>query len=277
MGRLDRKVVLITGTGGGQGRAASRLFADEGAIVVGADLDADGAAETERLVLERGGQMRSSHPVDLADEEQVSAWVTEAASRYGGIDVLYNNAGAARFAAIAEQSADDWHFTVRNELDLVFVACKAAWPYLKRRRSASVINIGSTAGVSGSMTFLRTAHTAAKGAVIALTKQLAAEGAPHGIRVNCISPGVIQTPASRAAVFDLPGHPMATIERSVPLRRLGVPDDVARAALFLASNDASYITGVNLVVDGGLSAVLPGEPTGPESAPAAAPDAARIG
>jgi meso-butanediol dehydrogenase / (S,S)-butanediol dehydrogenase / diacetyl reductase len=121
-----------------------------------------------------------------------------------------------------------------------------------------VINtVGSTAGLTGSLTNARAAHTASKGAVIALTRQLAAEGAPHGIRAVCVSPGLISTEGSRANLLS-PDHPMRTIDASIPLGRLGTPEDVVSAAAFLASDEAAYITGANLVIDGGWSAVLPG-------------------
>jgi NAD(P)-dependent dehydrogenase (short-subunit alcohol dehydrogenase family) len=256
-GRLAGKVALITGTAGGQGRAAALLFAAEGATVVGTDANAAGAAETVGTVRAAGGRMDSIHPLDLTDEAGVYAWVNSAADRHGGIDILYNNAGATRFAPIAETSYADWSFVLRNELDIVFLVTKHAWPLLIARGGGSILLVGSTAGLSGSLTNARVAHSAAKGGVVALTRQLAAEGAAHGIRANCISPGMIRTPATEADLL-APDHPMRTIARAIPLGRIGSPDEVARCALFLASDESSYVTGANLVVDGGWSAVLPG-------------------
>jgi meso-butanediol dehydrogenase/(S,S)-butanediol dehydrogenase/diacetyl reductase len=256
-GRLKDKVVLITGTGSGQGRAAALLFASEGAVVVGTDIDAQGAVETVEMVLESGGHMTSTHPLDLGDEEAVKEWIDAAALEHGGIDVLYNNAAATRFSPIAETSYDDWSFTLRNELDIVFLATKHAWPHLISRGGGSVLLVGSTAGITGSTTNTRIAHTAGKGGVVAMTRQLAGEGAVHGIRANCISPGMIATPASEATLLAA-GHPMRGIASAIPLGRIGRPEEVARCALFLASEDSSYVTGANLVVDGGWSAVLPG-------------------
>jgi len=255
--RLAGKVALITGTAGGQGRAAALLFAAEGATVVGTDVNQDGAAETVELVRAAGGLMDSTHPLDLADEEGVRTWVDGAAQRHGGIDVLYNNAGATLFSPIAETSYADWSFVLRNELDIVFLATRAAWPHLVARGGGSVVLVGSTAGITGSMTNPRIAHTVTKGGVVAMTRQLAAEGAPHAIRVNCVSPGMIRTPATEGDLL-APDHPMRTIARAIPLGRIGAPEEVARCALFLASDEASYVTGANLVVDGGWSAVLPG-------------------
>ena len=256
-GRLAGKVALITGTASGQGRAAALLFAAEGATVAGTDINPDGAAETVALVRATGGRMDSTHPLDLNDEDGVKAWIDAAAAAHGGIDILYNNAGATRFSPIAETSHADWSFTIRNELDIVFLATKHAWPHLVARGGGCVLLVGSTAGITGSVTNTRIAHTASKGGVVAMTKQLAAEGAAHGIRANCISPGMIATPATaRDLLTD--DHPMRTIARAIPLGRIGTPEDVVRCALFLASDEASYVTGANLVIDGGWSAVLPG-------------------
>jgi NAD(P)-dependent dehydrogenase (short-subunit alcohol dehydrogenase family) len=239
-GRLAGKVALISGTARGQGEAAARRFAAEGAAVVGGD------------ILEGDGVPR----LDVTDERSVAAWIDGAIAEHGQIDVLYNNAGAVRFGAVDEQSFADWRFTLAAELDSVFLTCKHAWSHLKASRGV-IVNIASTAGMTGSMTNQRVAHSASKGGVISATRQLAAEGAPHGIRANAISPGMISTPGSRANVLAA-DHPMRTIAQAVPLRRLGTESDVVNAAVFLASDEAAYITGTNLVVDGGWSAVLPG-------------------
>lgn len=257
MNRLAGKVALITGTASGQGRAAALLFASEGAIVVGTDVQPDGAARTVDMVRAAGGSMDSTHPLDLSDENGVRSWVDEAARKHGGIDILYNNAGACRFSPIDETAFADWSFTIRNELDIVFLATKHAWPHLVARGGGSVVLVGSTAGITGSVTNHRIAHTASKGGVVAMTKQLAAEGARHGIRANCISPGMVGTPASQSTLL-ADDHPMRSVAASIPLGRIGTPEEVVRCALFLASDEASYVTGANLVVDGGWSAVLPG-------------------
>jgi meso-butanediol dehydrogenase / (S,S)-butanediol dehydrogenase / diacetyl reductase len=256
-GRLAGKVALITGTASGQGRAAALLFAAEGATVAGTDIDAPGAAETADLVCARGGRMDSTHPVDLADEATVKAWIDAAAARHGGIDILYNNAATTRFSPVAETSYADWSYTLRNELDIVFLATKHAWPHLIARGGGCVLLVGSTAGITGSLTNTRIAHTAGKGGVVAMTRQLAAEGAAHGIRANCVSPGMIATPASASTLL-AEDHPMRTIAKAIPLGRIGTPEEVAQCALFLVNDEASYVTGANLVIDGGWSAVLPG-------------------
>lgn len=240
-GRLAGRIVLITGTAGGQGAAAAELFAAEGATVVGCDIaPVDGSA-----------------PVDLTDEDQVCRWVASAVAAHGRVDVLYANAGATRFAPLEEVTKAEWDWVIRHELDIVFLPVKHAWPHLKASGHGSVVLVGSTAGLTGSRTNTRVAHTVTKGGVIALTRQLAAEGAPHGIRVNCVSPGMVETPATRGDLL-AEGHPMRDIARAIPLGRVGRAEEVARCALFLASDEASYVTGANLVVDGGWSSVLPG-------------------
>ena len=131
-----------------------------------------------------------------------------------------------------------------------------------KRHGGSVILVGSTAGLTGSLMLMRSAHTATKGGVIALTRQLAAEGAWHGIRVNCISPGMVMTPATQDDIFGDPDHPVYRIRDHIPLGRIGTPEDIAPCALFLAGDESSYMTGANLVIDGGWSVVLPGAPAG---------------
>ena len=255
--RLQDKVVLLTGTARGMGRAAALRFASEGAIVAGCDLDGGGTVATLET-LEQAGGRGSAHTVDVTSETAVRGWVGETAERFGRVDVLYANAGAVRFSPIDEQSFEDWRFTLAAELDSVFLAAHHAWPHLKAARGA-IITIGSTAGLTGSLTNARAAHTASKGGVIALTRQLAAEGAPHGVRANCISPGMIATEGSRENLL-APDHPMRAVAAAIPLGRLGTPDDVIGAAVFLAGDEAGYITGANLVIDGGWSSVLPGAP-----------------
>lgn len=253
--RLAGKVAVITGTGSGQGRAAALLFAAEGATVVGCDRNGDRDAETAAMVKAAGGTMTST-VLDLTDENEVTAWAAETVAVHGRVDVLYANAAATTFGPVETVSLEDWHFALTYELDVVFLPVKHFWAALGASGSGAIVLVGSTAGVTGSTTNLRAAHTVTKGGVVALTKQLAAEGAPHGIRVNCVSPGMIRTPATERHLL-APDHPMNTIWKSIPLRRIGTPEEVVRCALFLASAEASYVTGANLMVDGGWSAVLP--------------------
>jgi meso-butanediol dehydrogenase/(S,S)-butanediol dehydrogenase/diacetyl reductase len=247
--RLEGKVALITGIGGGMGREAATRFAAEGATVVGCDLNAEGLGETVKAVRDAGGQIVGSAPVDVGDAVAVAQWIDDAAQQYGGIDILYNNASIQRFGAIDEISVDDWNFAIDMELNLVFYAVRAAWKHLKVRGGV-IVNIGSIAGTRGVEFMPQNAHGAAKAGVINLTQQLAVEGGPHGIRAVCISPGFIRTPATQFLVDDPPAPLKATWDR-IPLGRVGEPADVVNAAVFLASDEASWITGVNLVVDGG--------------------------
>jgi meso-butanediol dehydrogenase / (S,S)-butanediol dehydrogenase / diacetyl reductase len=256
-GRLAGKVAAITGTASGQGRAAALTFAREGATVVLCDLDLDGAAATVAAVRAAGGRAEEPRRVDLTDETAVGAWAAEVGTTHGLVDVLYANAAATRFAPVEEISYTDWRWNFRHEVDVVFLPVRAFWPLLAAAARSTVVLVGSTAGVTGSVTNGRLAHTATKGSVLAMTRQLAAEGARRGIRVNCVSPGMIRTPATEADLLAA-HHPMRTIADRIPLGRIGAPEEVAACALFLASEEASYVTGTNLMVDGGWSAVLPG-------------------
>lgn len=246
-GQLDGKVALITGTGGGQGRAAALRFAAAGAAVVGCDLKTEGNLETLELVRAAGGEIHTMEPVDLGDADACRRWIEAAAALHGRIDILYNNASAAKFAPFETMSIEDWQFTIRNELDIVFFATRFAWPYLQKRGGV-VINTASVAGIAGSGPG-GAAHSATKGAIIALTKQLASEGAPHGIRVVAISPGLIETPGTSPLLADPQLREMLLARNMI--RRAGQPEDVSGVAVFLASSDAAYITGANIVVDGG--------------------------
>lgn len=255
-GRLDGKVVLLTGIGGGMGRVTARLFAGHGAVVVGCDLDSARAAETVRLVQEDGHAIDATAPVDLTSRDAVERWIGDAAARHGRVDVLYNNASLPRFAPFAQMSDEDYRFTLRNELDLVWLASHVAWPHLALTGGA-IVNIGSGAGLQGVRALPQAAHAAAKGAVIALTRQLAAEGAAVGIRVNCVSPGVMATPPVLAMLDELGEDAPVTsvLERTID-GRPGDPLAVAYAGLYLSSDEATWVTGVDLSVDGGAGVMM---------------------
>jgi NAD(P)-dependent dehydrogenase (short-subunit alcohol dehydrogenase family) len=253
-GRLAGSAVLVTGTGGGIGRATALVCAREGAHVIGCDLDRAAAQETGELIRTAGGRTDTVAPVDLATEEGARRFVDSAATLAGGIDVLVNNASAIRFGAIDELSYADWSFTIRHELDIVFLVTRAAWPHLVRRGGGSIVNVGSIAGSRGTFFTPQNAHGAAKGGVLALTYQLAVEGGPKGIRVNAVSPAMTETPQTLPTLID-PDGPAEAIRNSVPLRKWGQPSDVAHAILFLASSEASHVTGANIPVDGGAAAV----------------------
>jgi NAD(P)-dependent dehydrogenase (short-subunit alcohol dehydrogenase family) len=252
MNRLAGKVALITGTGGGQGCVAALHFAREGAIVVGCDVDRAAHEETARLMAAEGYTLHGDAPVDLGDHEQARRWVESSAEQLGHIDILYNNASAAKFGGVGDMAIEDWHFTIRNELDLIFFTTKYAWRHLSVRGGV-VINIASTAAWGGSKAAGISAHSAAKGAVVSFTRQLAVEGAPLGIRAVSISPGFVRTPGT-AAFVDNPVTRRIILD-GVLQDRPGEPEEVVSLALYVASDEARFMTGSDLVVDGGLLAI----------------------
>ena len=252
-GRLEGKVALITGVAGGIGAVAAARFAAEGARVVGCDLDKDGAAATEEVVRAAGGEITVFGGVDLGDAAAASEWVDAAVATYDGIDVLYNNASTQRFAPLDDLTVEDWDFTMRNELDLVFYTVKAAWPHLKANGGGSIVNVGSIAATRGVEFMAQNAHSTAKGGVVALTLQLVVEGGPHGIRANVISPGLVETPNTAPMLADPPERLRRVVLDRIPLGRHGRPEDIVNAAVFLASDEAAWISGAHLVVDGGGS------------------------
>ncbi len=249
-GRLKDKVAFITGTGGGQGRAAALLFAKEGAKIVGCDVKKEGGEETAAMIKAAGGDS-VFRVVDLGEGDQVKSWFDWGVSQYGAMDILYNNAGLCKFAPIEQMTWEEWQFTIHNELDLIYWACHHAFPLMKAR-GGSIINTASMAGMIGFPELGNFAHGATKGGVIALTKQLAAEGAVHGIRANSISPGLVATPQTDP----LKAHPLyqSLLDKHM-IKRAGTPDDIAYCALYLASDiEAGWVTGANFVIDGGMTA-----------------------
>jgi len=255
MGRLEGKIAFITGIASGQGRETALLFAAEGAQVLGCDLDEAGAEETVRTVTDAGGSIRSFAPVDLCDPDAAARWVHDGVVLAGGIDVLHNNAALARAGSIVSTSLEDWRFTLANEVDLLFHVTRAAWPHLVARGGGSIITTASVVALRPSPGWL--AHATAKGAAIAFAQQLAAEGAPHGVRSNAISPGMIETPQIRAVVEAGVRVP------PIPLGRMGQPADVAACALYLASDESRWVTGANFVVDGGVAGTRAAAPPDP--------------
>jgi meso-butanediol dehydrogenase / (S,S)-butanediol dehydrogenase / diacetyl reductase len=254
MGRLDGKRALISGTGGGIGRAAALLFAREGAHVVGCDLNPATSEETVKLARDGGGWMDAVAPADLATEAGARQWVHAAVDLAGGVDILVNNASAIRFGPIDKLSFADWSFTIRHELDIVFLCTQAAWPHLVAAGGGAIVNVASISASRGAFFMPQNAHGAAKGGVLALTYQLVIEGGPHGIRVNAVSPAMTETPHTTPLLAD-PEGPATSIAARVPLGRWGQPEDVANAILFLASDEASHVSGANIPVDGGAAVV----------------------
>jgi len=251
-GRLENKVALITGTAQGQGRVAALRFAKEGAKIVGCDLNAGGNRETVRRVRENGGEMVSIEPLDLCKPDEVKKLVNLTEETYGRLDILYNNASAPRFAMLTEMSQEDWQFTIDNELSLIFYVVKAAVPLMIKSGGGSIINISAIAAIAGQPVIGAFAHAATKAGVLGVSKSMAYELAPHGIRSNAIVPGMISNPDKKG----LEENPRVKelVSSKILLRRIGKPEDVVNAALFLASDESGYITGASLVVDGGWTA-----------------------
>jgi len=253
MGILHAKIALVTGTGGGLGRAAAQTFAREGAKVVGCDINVEANEETVELVRRAGGKMSGIAPVDLTSPEQARKMVDDAAGIYGGLDVIYNNAAIQYFGPMPDFSIENWRATIAGELDIPFFVSKFAWPHLRQRGGGVIINIASLAGVIAGETPPMVGHVAAKAGVIAMTRQFALEGARDGIRAVAISPGPILTPASARDLGDNQAARDAITKKTL-LKRFGRPEEIVELAAFVASDRASYITGANYVVDGGASA-----------------------
>jgi NAD(P)-dependent dehydrogenase (short-subunit alcohol dehydrogenase family) len=248
--RLEGKRVLITGTAGGQGEAAQAMFAREGARIIGCDVQ-EGAAEKTADALRAEGHDVTGSTVDLADAEAAARWIDESAEQLGGIDVLYNNAAGAGFAPFAEMSLELWRHVIHVELDIVFHTTQPAWRHLRATGNSSIINTASMSGLRGIAPLGQAAHSAAKGGVIALTRSLAAEGAPDGIRANTISPGFVKSPATDKFV----GDELRAFQMGMHLiRRPGLGEDIAHLAVYLASDESVWVTGQNYSIDGGVTA-----------------------
>ena len=252
MARLDGKVALITGAGNGMGRVASTLFAGEGARVVVADWSEDGGRETVAAVEAAGGEA-AFVKVDVADAAEVEAMIAFTMERFGALHVLYNNAGIfpADDGGVTETPEATWDRVMDINLKGVWLGCKYGVPAMLESGGGSIVNVASFVALMGAAT-AQIAYTASKGGVLAMTREIAVEYGRRGIRANSLCPGPISTPMLEELMSD----PARKARRLVhiPMGRLGDAEELARAALFLASDESSFMTGAQLVVDGGITA-----------------------
>jgi NAD(P)-dependent dehydrogenase (short-subunit alcohol dehydrogenase family) len=250
LGRLDGKACVITGAGGGMGREAAIVFTEEGARVCVADVDLDLADETVSLC---GGEAFAVR-ANVADENDVRSMMGQAAERFGGLDVLYNNAGISPSddGSVLETTEEAWQRVQDVNTKGVFLCCKHGIPHLLARGAGSVINVASFVAILGAATS-QISYTASKGAVLALSRELAVQFARQGVRVNALCPGPVETPLLLSIYGD---DPAALERRRVhwPTGRLGKPREIVNAALFLAGEESSFVSGAAFVVDGGLTA-----------------------
>ena len=250
---LEDRVALITGSGSGQGRAAAVLFAEQGARVAVIDIDDAGASETVRMVEAKGGEVIALH-ADVATPGDCDEMIAATFDRWGRLDVLYNNAAVQMSGRLVECAEQDWDLTIATNLTAIFRACRAAIPRMLEGGYGSIVNTASTLGLIGSEGYA--AYGAAKAGLVALTKQVAAEYGPV-VRANVIAPGSIDTPRFHKVLDNTPNAEqfLDMLMRNMPLKRLGTADDIARAALFLASPESAYTSGAVIPVDGGLAAM----------------------
>ena len=252
MGRLDGKVALITGGASGMGMIASKLFASEGASVVLTDITDDAGEQVAEQIRADGGDATCQH-ADVSNESDAQAMVDRAVRTYGGLSILYNNAGVMLHADGSVDSTDEsvWDLTLGINVKGVAHGCKYGIPAMIDSGGGSIINVASFVAWMGAATS-QTAYTASKGAVLAMTREIAVEYARKGVRCNALCPGPIDTPLLAELLSD-PGRRQRRFVH-IPMGRLGQAEELARAALFLASDDSSYMTGASLVVDGGITA-----------------------
>jgi meso-butanediol dehydrogenase / (S,S)-butanediol dehydrogenase / diacetyl reductase len=251
--RFSGKVAVITAAASGIGAAAAARLAREGAHVYLSDIDGEGLARQADSLSDVSGQI-STIVTDVTAPTEVAALIGTAAREQGRLDILINNAGMGSFGRVTEVAPEDWHRVFKICVDSIFYASRNAIPHLTKT-SGNIVNTASISGLFGDYGFA--AYNAAKGAVVNLTRNMALDYSRENIRVNAVCPGLIATPLS----LKLRGNEavMAEYDRLIPLGRAGQPEEIASAIAFLASDDASYVTGVNFAVDGGLTAAT-GQP-----------------
>lgn len=250
--RLHNKVAIVTGIGNGIGKACALMFAAQGAQVMGCDIVTELTEQTQAQAKQQGLEI-SIVTCDLTQPEQVQALVVATLEKFGRVDVLVNAAAFAHFHSIEELSYQHWKQTLVGELDVVFLLCKEAWHALKQQ-GGSIINFASAnawMALEGSPAL---AHCAGKGGVLAMTRQLAMEGGAFQIRANSISPGLIETAATRAHMQEDPAFQQQALSKQILRQRIGRPEDIAWAAIYLASDESAWVTGTDLKVDAGATA-----------------------
>ncbi len=252
MGRLDGKVALITGAASGIGAVAARLFAGEGARVVVADVSDDAGRATVEEIEAAGGQAAYVH-ADVSNADDARAMVAFAMERFGSLDVLHNNAGVfpAADGSVTDTDEDVWDLVMRINLKGVYLGCRFGIPAMLEGGGGSIVNVASFVALMGAAT-PQIAYTSSKGGVLAMTREIAVEFARRGIRANALCPGPIETPLMAELLADPDRRQRRLVH--IPIGRFGRPDEIANAALFLASDESSFMTGAALVVDGGITA-----------------------
>jgi NAD(P)-dependent dehydrogenase (short-subunit alcohol dehydrogenase family) len=248
--RLSGRVAVVTGAAQGIGRASAERFAAEGAAVVAADVALEEGKAVEAAIRATGARA-TFVPTDVSDPPQLAAMIETAVREYGRLDVLFNNAGIGRFLRFDELTVEEWDRVFAIDLRATFVACRLALPHLRKTRGV-ILNTASQSGLQGQAK--NEAYCAAKGGVILFTRSLARELAPEGIRVNCICPGGVDTKLLKTFAESAASTGPGSLASRSPLGRLCRPEEVAAAALFLVSDDASFVTGIALPVDGGATA-----------------------
>lgn len=250
--RLEGKVALITGAGVGIGRATALLFAQEGASVVVVDRNEETARETAETIVREGGRAISVR-ADVSQTEDIQRMFAETIHAFGKLNIVFNNAGIVKQGRVEDSTEQDWEEQIATTLTSVFLGCKYAIPLLREQGGGVILNMASVAGIMGVAN--RAIYSAAKGGVAALTRAIALDYAAEQIRAVFISPATIETPSLTERINTSP-DPVAArkaFEARQPIGRLGRPEDVAYAALYAASDEASFLTGSSLVIDGGMS------------------------